>query len=142
MCENAVTVGQALHISRNPKSAKILEQTEQDGADSFSEKANSSQEKHKTENKRPKLQQKMSQPDSLHSSKVSSPNSLAHNKKDVKQKLENTLKESDEEKLLHEQVKTDAELMEDCHETALPYEHYNMVIYGLPNFITVPQGGN
>ena len=121
---------------------KTLEQAEQDGADTSSEKANSSPERLKGDNKHPKLQKKFSQSESLRSSKVSSPTSLPHNKKDVKQKLENTLKESDEQKLWHEQIKTDAELMEDYHETALPYERYNTVVYGLPNFITVPQGGN
>ena len=142
LCETVVTVGQALHASRRPKVMRNAEQVEREGAESRSEKAGSSQGKHKTDSKHQKLQHKTSRPESMRSSKLSSTASTPHSKREVKQKLATALKEVDEQKRLHEQGKTEEELAEDCHEVAVPFERYNMVLYGLPNFITAPQSGN
>ena len=143
MCENSCTVGQALHISRNPKTASGLEQTEQDGVDAYSEKASSSQGKQKGEGKQQKLQHRNSQSGSLRSSKISgSPNSSHYSKRDTKQKLESMLKEENEQSAPHERGKAGAELASDSHEAVLTYERYNTVLYGLPHFLTTPQSGS
>jgi len=143
LCENSCTVGQALHISRNPKTASGLEQTEQDGVDAYSEKASSSQGKQKGEGKQQKLQHRNSQSGSLRSSKISgSPNSSHYSKRDTKQKLESMLKEENEQSAPHERGKAGAELASDSHEAVLTYERYNTVLYGLPHFLTTPQSGS
>ena len=56
-----------------------------------------------------------------------------------KQKLEKILKEKNERKASVDQVKnleTATEKSEDISGTPKPYELYNTVLYGLPNFST------
>ena len=143
MCENSFTVGQALHVSRNPRTDNGVEQTEQDVVDSYSEKAGSSQGKQKNESKQQKVQRKNSQSGSLRSSKISgSANSSRYSKRDTKQKLENTLKEENEQSASHEKGKAGVELASDGHEAFFTYERYNTVLYGLPHFLTAPQSGS
>ena len=143
LCEHAWTVGQGLQISRNPSKGKGGDQAGMhDEVESFSDKASSAQGKHKADGKTSKTQNRASGAESMRSSKASSRSSATQSKKEAKLRSENTLKERNDAKPFQEQANTEGSKTDDCFDSLLPYERYNMVLYGLPNFSASLQTGN